>query len=342
MTEKLLDINGLRVSFRTEDGLVRAVDGISIGVSKGEVLGIVGESGSGKSVTMMSVMRLIIDPNVRFEGTVLYKGRDLMELSQDDMREVRGKEIAMIFQDPMTSLNPVYTVGWQIEEQINAHESLAKGAARARVIELLRAVGIPNPEARIDDYPHQFSGGMRQRVMIAMGLSCNPDLLIADEPTTALDVTIQAQILELIKRLRQEFDSAIVLITHDMGVVADIADRVVVMYAGRIVEQGPKNEVFRNPQHPYTWGLLNSIPRLDRPKSRRLSTIPGQPPSMLALPSGCRFRPRCAYAFDRCATEDPMLEPRVGENHLDACFLTQEQKQQLRVRAAEPPVEESA
>jgi oligopeptide/dipeptide ABC transporter ATP-binding protein len=273
---------------------------------------------------------------------VLYKGRDLMELSQDDMREVRGKEIAMIFQDPMTSLNPVYTVGWQIEEQINAHESLAKGAARARVIELLRAVGIPNPEARIDDYPHQFSGGMRQRVMIAMGLSCNPDLLIADEPTTALDVTIQAQILELIKRLRQEFDSAIVLITHDMGVVADIADRVVVMYAGRVVEQGPKNEVFRNPQHPYTWGLLNSIPRLDRPKSRRLSTIPGQPPSMLALPSGCRFRPRCAYAFDRCATEDPMLEARVGEDHLDACFLTVEQKQQLRVRAAEPPAEESA
>jgi len=342
VAEKLLDIDGLKVSFRTEDGVVRAVDGISIGVTKGEVLGIVGESGSGKSVTMMSVMRLIIDPNVRFEGTVLYKGRDLMELSQDDMREVRGKEIAMIFQDPMTSLNPVYTVGWQIEEQINAHESLAKGAARARVIELLRAVGIPNPEARIDDYPHQFSGGMRQRVMIAMGLSCNPDLLIADEPTTALDVTIQAQILELIKRLRQEFDSAIVLITHDMGVVADIADRVVVMYAGRIVEQGTKNELFRNPQHPYTWGLLNSIPRLDRPKSRRLSTIPGQPPSMLALPSGCRFRPRCAYAFDRCATEDPMLEARVGEDHLDACFLTVEQKQQLRVRAAEPPAEESA
>ncbi len=342
MAEKLLDIDGLKVSFRTEDGVVRAVDGISIGVTKGEVLGIVGESGSGKSVTMMSVMRLIIDPNVRFEGKVLYKGRDLMELSQDDMREVRGKEIAMIFQDPMTSLNPVYTVGWQIEEQINAHESLGKGAARGRVIELLRAVGIPNPESRIDDYPHQFSGGMRQRVMIAMGLSCNPDLLIADEPTTALDVTIQAQILELIKRLRQEFDSAIVLITHDMGVVADIADRVVVMYAGRIVEQGTKSELFRNPQHPYTWGLLNSIPRLDRPKSRRLSTIPGQPPSMLALPTGCRFRPRCAYAFDRCATEDPMLEARVGEDHLDACFLTVEQKQQLRVRAAEPPAEESA
>jgi peptide/nickel transport system ATP-binding protein len=342
VAENLLDIDGLKVSFRTEDGLVRAVDGITIGVAKGEVLGIVGESGSGKSVTMMSVMRLINDPNVRFDGRVMYKGRDLMELSQDDMRDVRGKEIAMIFQDPMTSLNPVYTVGWQIEEQINAHESLPKGAARGRVIELLRAVGIPNPEARIDDYPHQFSGGMRQRVMIAMGLSCNPDLLIADEPTTALDVTIQAQILELIKRLRQEFDSAIVLITHDMGVVADIADRVVVMYAGRIVEQGSKNEVFRNPQHPYTWGLLNSIPRLDQPKSRRLSTIPGQPPSMLALPAGCRFRPRCPYAFDRCAVDDPMLEPRVGPDHLDACFLTLEQKQQLRVRAAEPPVEESA
>jgi oligopeptide/dipeptide ABC transporter ATP-binding protein len=342
VADKLLEIDGLKVSFRTEDGLVRAVDGISIGVSKGEVLGIVGESGSGKSVTMMSVMRLIVDPNVRFEGRVLYQGRDLMELSQDDMRDVRGKEIAMIFQDPMTSLNPVYTVGWQIEEQINAHESLSKGEARARVIELLRAVGIPNPETRIDDYPHQFSGGMRQRVMIAMGLSCNPDLLIADEPTTALDVTIQAQILELIKRLRQEFDSAIVLITHDMGVVADIADRVVVMYAGRVVEQGTKDEVFRNPQHPYTWGLLNSIPRLDRPKSRRLSTIPGQPPSMLALPAGCRFRPRGAYAFDRCAVDDPALEPKVGEDHLDACLLPVEQKQQLRVRAAEPPVEESA
>jgi oligopeptide/dipeptide ABC transporter ATP-binding protein len=342
VAEKLLDIDGLKVSFRTEDGLVRAVDGISIGVSKGEVLGIVGESGSGKSVTMMSVMRLIIDPNVRFEGRVLYQGRDLMELSQDDMRDVRGKEIAMIFQDPMTSLNPVYTVGWQIEEQINAHESLPKGEARSRVIQLLRAVGIPNPETRIDDYPHQFSGGMRQRVMIAMGLSCNPDLLIADEPTTALDVTIQAQILELIKRLRQEFDSAIVLITHDMGVVADIADRVVVMYAGRVVEQGPKDEVFRNPQHPYTWGLLNSIPRLDRPKARRLSTIPGQPPSMLALPAGCRFRPRCPYAFDRCAVEDPALVPKVGEDHLDACLLPVEQKQQLRARSAEPPVEETA
>ena len=270
MTEKLLDINALKVSFRTEDGLVRAVDGISIGVSKGEVLGIVGESGSGKSVTMMSVMRLIIDPNVRFEGTVLYKGRDLMELSQDDMREVRGKEIAMIFQDPMTSLNPVYTVGWQIEEQINAHESLAKGAARARVIELLRAVGIPNPEARIDDYPHQFSGGMRQRVMIAIALACGPDLLIADEPTTALDVTIQAQILELLKSLQKEMGMAMLLITHDLGIVRHMADRVYVMQNGEIVETGNAEEVFTSPKHPYTRHLLEAEPK-GSPPSTNLS-----------------------------------------------------------------------
>ena len=341
-SDVLLEVRDLRVSFRTEDGIVQAVDGVSFTLHRGEVLGIVGESGSGKSVTMMTVMRLINDPNAVFEGEVLYKGRDLMKVSQAEMRDVRGAEIAMIFQDPMTSLNPVYTVGWQIVEQLQAHEGISRRPAQSRSIELLRAVGIPNAETRINDYPHQFSGGMRQRVMIAMGLSCNPDLLIADEPTTALDVTIQAQILELIKRLRREFDSAVVLITHDMGVIADVADRVNVMYAGRVVEHGQKSQVFYDPQHPYTWGLLGSIPRLDRPRSRRLPTIAGQPPSMLALPSGCRFRPRCAYAFDRCATEDPMLEPRVGENHLDACFLTQEQKQQLRVRAAEPPVEESA
>ena len=269
------------------------------------MLGIVGESGSGKSVTMMSVMRLIIDPNVRFEGKVLYKGRDLMELSQDDMREVRGKEIAMIFQDPMTSLNPVYTVGWQIEEQINAHESLGKGAARGRVIELLRAVGIPNPESRIDDYPHQFSGGMRQRVMIAMGLSCNPDLLIADEPTTALDVTIQAQILELIKRLRQEFDSAIVLITHDMGVVADIADRVVVMYAGRIVEQGTKNERVPQPAAPVHVGAAE----LD-PAARPAQVAPAlrRSPASRRRCSRCR---RAAGSVRAARTRSTAARPRI-------------------------------
>jgi peptide/nickel transport system ATP-binding protein len=338
----LLDVRELRVSFRTEDGVVRAVDGASFTLRKGEVLGIVGESGSGKSVSMMSVMRLIIDPNAVFGGQVLYKGRDLMQLSQHEMQSVRGDEISMIFQDPMTSLNPVYRVGWQIEEQLHAHGSLSKAEARSRAVELLRAVGIPNPEARIDDYPHQFSGGMRQRVMIAMGLSCNPDLLIADEPTTALDVTIQAQILELIKRLRREFDSSVIIITHDMGVVADIADRVIVMYAGRIVEQGTKRQVFYDPQHPYTWGLLGSIPRLDRPKLQRLSAIPGQPPSLLSLPRGCSFRPRCPQAFDRCAVEDPPLEERSGEGHLDACLLEIDKKRARRGATIAPPVEEPA
>ncbi|HEX2320839.1 MAG TPA: ABC transporter ATP-binding protein, partial [Streptosporangiaceae bacterium] len=244
MSDPLLEVRDLKVSFRTEDGVVRAVDGVSFTVSEGETLGIVGESGSGKSVTMMSVMRLIIDPNAQFEGEVIYKGRDLMSLSQAELRGIRGSEIAMIFQDPMTSLNPVYRVGWQIVEQIRAHERISKQAARARAIDLLAAVGIPHPAERVDDFPHQFSGGMRQRVMIAMALSCSPSLLIADEPTTALDVTIQAQILKLIKQLKDEYSSAVVLITHDMGVVADVADRVAVMYAGRIIEQGTKNDVF--------------------------------------------------------------------------------------------------
>jgi peptide/nickel transport system ATP-binding protein len=322
----LLDVRDLHVSFRTEEGLVRAVDGVSFTLGRGEVLGIVGESGSGKSVTAMTLMRLIRDPNAVFSGQVLFNGRDLMQLSAWDMQRVRGAQIAMIFQDPMTSLNPVYGVGWQIEEQIRAHEKLSRRQARNRAIELLGAVGIPNPRARIDDYPHQFSGGMRQRVMIAMGLSCNPDLLIADEPTTALDVTIQAQILELIARLQEDFGSAVLLITHDMGVVAEVADRVNVMYAGRIVERAAVRELFGRPQHPYTWGLLGSISRLDRPRQARLKAIAGQPPSLLALPSGCSFRPRCPHAFDRCAVEDPALLERVGNGHFDACLLTPEQK----------------
>ena len=264
--EPLLEVRDLKVSFRTEDGLVQAVDGVSLSLSEGETLGIVGESGSGKSVTMMSVMRLISDPNARFEGEVLYKGHDLMTLNPEQMREIRGTGIAMIFQDPMTSLNPVYRVGWQIAEQIRAHENVSKQAARARAIELLAAVGIPQAAERVDNYPHEFSGGMRQRVMIAMAVSCNPDILIADEPTTALDVTIQAQILTLLRKLKNDFGTAVVLITHDMGVVADMADRIAVMYAGRIVEQGTRREVFYDAQHPYTWGLLGSIARLDRPK----------------------------------------------------------------------------
>jgi oligopeptide/dipeptide ABC transporter ATP-binding protein len=248
----------------------------------------------------------------------------------------------MIFQDPMTSLNPVYTVGWQIEEQLNEHYSLKKGQARRRAIELLAQVGIPKPEQRIDDYPHQFSGGMRQRVMIALALSCNPDLLIADEPTTALDVTIQAQILELIKDLKRDFGSAVVLITHDLGVVADIADRILVMYAGRIVEEGDKDQIFYDPQHPYTWGLLGSIARLDRPRPRRLTAIAGQPPSMINRPAGCSFRPRCPQAFDRCKVEDPVLTAKVGSGHLDACHLSVEDKRARRDTTIHPELAESA
>jgi peptide/nickel transport system ATP-binding protein len=290
---------------------------------------------------MMSVMRLINDPNAHFEGEVVYKGRDLMKLSRDQIREIRGSGIAMIFQDPMTSLNPVYRIGWQIAEQIRAHEPISKQAAHARTIELLTAVGIPNAAQRVNDYPHQFSGGMRQRVMIAMAVSCNPDILIADEPTTALDVTIQAQILSLIKKLRNDFGTAVVLITHDMGVVADLADRIAVMYAGRIVEQGGRRDVFYDAQHPYTWGLLGSIARLDRPKPRRLSTIPGLPPSLLRLPEGCAFGPRCAHRFDLC-DERPALLAKVGDGHLDACHLDIEQKKELRETTIHPELIEEA
>ena len=330
----LLEVRDLSVSFRTQDGTVHAVDNVSFTVNRGEVLGIVGESGSGKSVTAMTLMRLILDQNAVFSGEVLFDGRDLMQLSQHDMLQVRGTKIAMIFQDPMTSLNPVYRVGWQIEEQLRAHQDISAKQARRRTLELLGAVGIPNPQARVDDYPHQFSGGMRQRVMIAMGISCNPDVLIADEPTTALDVTIQAQILELIGNLQREFDSAVVLITHDLGVVAEVANRVAVMYAGRIVEYAEVGELFRRPQHPYTWGLLGSISRMDRPRQRRLAAITGQPPSLISLPAGCSFRPRCPHAFDRCRAERPDLATRSGAGHLDACFLPADQK--LARRSAEP------
>jgi peptide/nickel transport system ATP-binding protein len=341
MTDPLLEVRNLKVSFRTEDGTVQAVDGVSLTLSEGETLGIVGESGSGKSVTMMSVMRLITDPNARFEGQVFYKGRDLMALTQDQIRGIRGAGIAMIFQDPMTSLNPVYRVGWQIAEQIQAHEHITKQAARARTIDLLMSVGIPHASERVDDYPHQFSGGMRQRVMIAMALSCNPDVVIADEPTTALDVTIQAQILGLIRKLKDDFGTAVVLITHDMGVVAEMADRVAVMYAGRVVEQGSRRDVFYHPQHPYTWGLLGSIARLDRPKPRRLATIPGLPPSLVNLPAGCAFAARCAYRFAACG-QTPALTDKLGRGHLDACHLDPQAKKDARAGAAPPELIEDS
>ncbi len=325
----LLELRDLSVSFRTEEGVVRAVDKLSLSVEQGKVLGIVGESGSGKTVSMLSVMGLIRDPNAVVEGQVLHRGRDLITLSQREMRSVRGAEIAMIFQDPMTALTPVYRVGWQIAEQLRAHEPMSARQANERTIELLREVGIPNASRRADDYPHQFSGGMRQRVMIAMALSCNPSLLIADEPTTALDVTIQAQILELMKRLQREHGSSIILITHDMGVVADLAEQVVVMYAGSVVEEGSKSDVFREPQHPYTWGLLGSMPRIDRPRPRRLAAIPGAPPSLLAPPPGCRFAPRCPHRFELCSLR-PTLTERVAPGRRDACHLDPSVRPALR------------
>jgi peptide/nickel transport system ATP-binding protein len=330
MAERLLEVKGLKVRFTTEDGVVRAVDDVSFELDRGKVLGIVGESGSGKSVTAMTVLGLTRDKNSAFEGEVLYEGENLLALPESRLRDVRGNEIAMIFQDPMTSLNPVYTVGDQIVEAIVTHEQASKQEAKRRAVELLRQVGIPNADQRVDDYPHQFSGGMRQRAMIAMALSCNPDILIADEPTTALDVTIQAQILELLDRLRADFDSAVILITHDLGVVAEVADEIVVMYAGRIVERAAKRQLFYDPQHPYTWGLLGSIPRLDRPKPKKLASIEGMPPSMINLPQGCKFRPRCPHAFDKCI-EEPELANRVEERgHLDRCWLSLEEKRSRR------------
>jgi oligopeptide/dipeptide ABC transporter ATP-binding protein len=330
MAEVLLEVKDLSVRFTTEDGVVPAVDGVSFQLERGKVLGIVGESGSGKSVTAMTIMGLTRDVNARFGGEVVYQGRDLLELSDVEMQNYRGNEIGMIFQDPMTSLNPVYRIGEQIVEAIQAHEPMDKQQARRRAVELLRQVGIPNPESRVDDYPHEFSGGMRQRAMIAMALSCNPSVLIADEPTTALDVTIQAQIIELISRLKNDFNSAVIMITHDLGVVAEIADEIIVMYAGRVVERSETRSLFYDPQHPYTWGLLGSIPRLDQPRTKRLYSIAGTPPSLINMPQGCKFRPRCPHAFEKCV-EEPELENRIETpGHLDRCWLEVDYKRAQR------------
>jgi peptide/nickel transport system ATP-binding protein len=331
MAEPLLSVDELRVSFATEEGVLQAVDGVSFDLAPGEVLAVVGESGSGKSVTAMTLMGLTRSPNAQFEGTAHYKGTELIGASEDELRRIRGAEVAMIFQDPMTSLNPVHRVGGQIMEQIQEHEGLPDTQARERTVELLERVGIPRARERIDNYPHEFSGGMRQRVMIALALSCNPSVLIADEPTTALDVTIQAQILQQMRDLREETGAAVILVTHDLGVVADIADRIAVMYAGRIVEEGTLDQIFYDPQHPYTWGLLGSITRVDKPRPERLPAIAGLPPSLADRPEGCHFRPRCPHEFAKCR-EVPPLEARLPDqpNHGDRCWLGVVVKRNMR------------
>ena len=318
----ILDVKGLETVFRTRGGEVHAVNSVDFDLRPGELLGVVGESGSGKSVTMMSLLRLLPSPPAEMRnGTVMFDGQDLLKISPEELRQVRGSKIGFIFQDPMTSLNPVYTIGFQLAEPLRAHLGISKAQARTRSIELLQLVGIPDPERRLKDYPHQFSGGMRQRVMIAIALACDPQVLIADEPTTALDVTIQAQIIELVKELRQKLGMAIIWITHDLGVIAGIADRVMVMYAGQVVEEGPVNEIFRDPQHPYTQALLKTVPAVRGPREEKLQVIEGQPPIMHEAPAACSFRNRCQYAFDRCSQENPALTAVSAPGHRAACFL---------------------
>ena len=320
--DHLLEIRGLKTYFATDNGVVHAVDGVDLAIDRGETLGVVGESGCGKTVTAMSVLKLIAIPPGRIvAGQILWQGRDLVPLTPEEMRPIRSKEIGIVFQEPMTSLNPVYTVGAQIAETVREHEGLGRRAALEKAVEMLRLVHIPNPHRRVNDYPHQFSGGMRQRVMIAMALSCNPKLLIADEPTTALDVTIQAQILELITEMKERFGMAVMLITHAMGVVAETAQRVAVMYAGKVVEEAPVGELFSRPRHPYTRGLIRSIPRIDRAgRKERLAAIAGIVPSLLEPPPGCRFAARCEFAMPVCNAATPPLR-RVATDHEVACVL---------------------
>jgi peptide/nickel transport system ATP-binding protein len=325
--EVLLEVRDLRVEFPTADGVVHAVDGLSFTVRRGETFGIVGESGSGKSVSSLATMGLLNRRTARVSGEILFKGRNLLEASNDEIRRIRGKELAMIFQDPFACLHPFYKVGDQIVEAVRIHADVSKKVAEERAVELLGAVGIPNPRARIRDYPHQFSGGMRQRAMIAMALANNPDLLIADEPTTALDVTVQAQILELIDRVKKEFDIGVILITHDLGVIAEVAQTVMVMYAGRAMELGATHELFSRPLHPYTWGLLESIPRVEQ-KVSHLVPIEGSPPSLIFVPPGCPFHPRCPHRFAPCDQERPEFRDRGG-GHDEACHLSAEDKRRL-------------
>ncbi|MEV5724655.1 ABC transporter ATP-binding protein [Streptomyces pharetrae] len=326
--QPFLSVRDLKVHFSTEDGIVKAVDGLSFDLAKGQTLGIVGESGSGKSVTNLAILGLHDRKRTSLDGEILLDGKELLTATERELEKLRGNKMAMIFQDALASLSPYHTVGRQIAETYRKHTGASKQEARARAVEMLRRVGIPQPDIRVDDYPHQFSGGMRQRAMIAVALVCDPELLIADEPTTALDVTVQAQIMDLLKDLQQEFGTSIIFITHDLGVIADIADDVLVMYGGRCVERGTKKEVLRTPRHPYTWGLLGSMPSLDHPVDVPLNPIPGSPPSLLNPPSGCRFHPRCAFtekvAGGLCATERPVLD--VVDGRGSACHLTAEQR----------------
>jgi peptide/nickel transport system ATP-binding protein len=330
-SSSLLEVRDLRIHFPTDDGLVKAVDGVSFTLDRGRTLGIVGESGSGKSVTSMGIMGLHQGTKADISGHIWLDGEDLVPASPGRIRQLRGSKMAMIFQDPLSALHPYYTVGYQIAEAYLIHNSVGKKAAKAHAVDLLGRVGIPNPQTRVDDYPHQFSGGMRQRAMIAMALSCNPELLIADEPTTALDVTVQAQILDLIAGLQEEFGSAVIMITHDLGVVAELADDILVMYAGRMAEYGTSADIFERPGHPYAWGLLLSMPRIDRVRTDRLTPIPGTPPSLINVPSGCPFHPRCPYAASlggRCVREVPLMRP-VSPGHEAACHLSTDEQRRI-------------
>jgi oligopeptide transport system ATP-binding protein len=322
--ERVLEVKDLRTYFYTKEGVVKAVDGLSYHVKKGECVGLVGESACGKSVSAMSVLRLIpYPPGIIVGGEILFKGEDLLQATEERMRDIRGNRIAMVFQEPTTSLNPVLTVGRQISESLTLHRGMEKDEATAESVKLLQLVGIPDADRRVKDHPHQFSGGMQQRIMIAMALSCDPELLIADEPTTSLDVTVQAQLLEILANLRSEYGTAVIIITHNLGVVARYVDRVNVMYAGNLVETGPTDVIYSRPKHPYTLGLLASVPRLDSPRKETLRVIKGLPPNMAQLPAGCPFAPRCDYAMDRCREERPPLE-EVGEDHYRACFYDAE------------------
>lgn len=327
---KLLEVKNLKTYFYTDDGVSKAVDDVSFELEKGETLGIVGESGCGKSVTSLSIMRLIASPPGKIAGgEILFKGKDILKISEKEMREIRGNDISMIFQEPMTSLNPVFTCGNQIEEAIILHQKVSKEEAKRKAIEMLKLVGIPAPEQRYGEYPHQLSGGMRQRVMIAIALACNPEILIADEPTTALDVTVQAQILELIKKLQTDLGMGVMIITHDLGVIAEVSDRVCVMYASKVAEYAPVREIFKNPKHPYTIGLLNSIPKSSDKRKAKLATIDGSVPPATHYPKGCHFCTRCFFAIEKCWNEQPPLEPIGSENHLAACWRKEEPLYQM-------------